>query len=335
MIVTNNQVLITITAEDGTSVSYTLFLNIILAVTAEEIPKRTAADVRDSYVLFNIEANKNLSNYHLAVKEKGKTAPTTTEMTKGALKRHLSTNSINVLIAQRLNAPMITFAKTHFTNSSHTILGQGMTSHFNNGSGLIFDSKDVNNVWTPATGTNAWVAESVLRPNTEYSIYGMKDRGSQVESLLTFNTDSPAYPSAQTNDDASLIDSTLEEGYIDISLNADEHYIFPLQSSQLKKDLERNYYYYSGQSAGNIAHIIDSWEIFGVSDSGYRYQLYMYRSETTEEEMLFNTYVLINTGKMVLHEINNNNPIKFGKIFIFFDLRKTPLISYSHLKIQN
>ena len=192
--VTNNQASITITAEDGTTISYTLSLNVLSAkITATEIPKRADTDVRDSYVLFSIEANKNLSNYHLAVKEKGKTAPATAEMTDGALKRNLSTNPINVLIAQRLNAPIISYAQN--TNSGKT-LGTGMSST----SGLVFDSiSDGSGSWTPASGTHAWIAESVLKESTQYILYGMDNGGTEVSELLTFTTDAtPPFFSKRT-----------------------------------------------------------------------------------------------------------------------------------------
>ncbi|MCM8922345.1 MAG: hypothetical protein LC540_20190, partial [Candidatus Thiodiazotropha sp.] len=81
------------------------FVLTVFKVTATEIAKRAVTDVRDSYVLFSISANKAVTDYHLAVKEANATAPTAGEMTSGALKRNLGTDAINVLIAQRMNAP--------------------------------------------------------------------------------------------------------------------------------------------------------------------------------------------------------------------------------------
>ena len=224
--VTNNQASITITAENGTTISYTLSLNVLSAkITATEIPKRADTDVRDSYVLFSIEANKDLSDYHLAVKEKGKTAPTTAEMTDGALKRNLSTNPINVLIAQRLNAPIISYAKD--TDPGKT-LGTGMT----NNDGIILDSaKDSTDTWIAATGTNAWVAASVLKPSTQYTLYGMENNGTAVKELLDFSTDATAVTSNYPAGDAlTVVDSTLAGTDYDIALHADEYYIFPMQT---------------------------------------------------------------------------------------------------------
>ena len=79
-------------------------------VSASEVPKRADTDIRDSYVLFRISAEEAITDYHLAVEESSKTAPTAEEMTSGTLKRNLGTEPINVLIAQRLNAPMVDFA---------------------------------------------------------------------------------------------------------------------------------------------------------------------------------------------------------------------------------
>ena len=181
--VTNNQASITITAEDGTTISYTLSLNILpTKITAAEIPKKADTDVRDSYVLFTIEANKDLSDYHLAVKETNEAAPTAAEMTAGALKRNLSANPINVLIAQRLNAPIIAFAEQHFADKTHTTLGANMHGHFAGSStGFVMDND--------AAGTHAWVNLSVLQPNTMYKLYGMEDGKDTVIDMLSFHTD--------------------------------------------------------------------------------------------------------------------------------------------------
>ncbi len=194
-------------------------------ITVTEIPKRANTDVRDSYVLFSIEANKNLSNYHLAVKEKGKTAPATAEMTDGALKRNLSTNPINVLIAQRLNAPIISYAQN--TNSGKT-LGTGMSST----SGLVFDSiSDGSGSWTPASGTHAWIAESVLKESTQYILYGMDNGGTEVSELLTFTTDATPLSSAnEPADQLDVIDTTLVGGNLEIAVHTNEWYIFPIQT---------------------------------------------------------------------------------------------------------
>ena len=193
-------------------------------ITVTEIPKRADTDVRDSYAFFSISSLEDKADYHLAVKEKG-TAPTATEMTEGALKRNLSTHPINVLIAQRLNAPIISYAKD--TDPGKT-LGTGMT----NNAGIILDSaKDSTDTWIAATGTNAWVAESVLKPSTQYTLYGMENNGAAVKELLEFSTDATAVTSDYPAEDAiTVVDSTLAGTDYDIALHADEYYIFPVQS---------------------------------------------------------------------------------------------------------
>ena len=113
------------------------------------------------------------TDYHLAVKEASEPAPTAEEMSSGALKRNIGTDAINVLIAQRLNAPMIAFARAFFADNSQTDLGADMSSNeLHSDFGLIFD--DI------ASGADAWVAESVLKPSTQYALYGMDNGGKQV-----------------------------------------------------------------------------------------------------------------------------------------------------------
>ncbi len=238
-------------------------------ITVTEIPKRATTDIRDSYVLFTIEANKNLSNYHLAVKEKGKTVPTTVEMTDGALKRNLSTNSINVLIAQRLNAPIISYAKD--TDPGKT-LGTGMTSN----TGIILDSaKDQTDTWIAATGTNAWIAESVLKPSTQYTLYGMENNGVTVKELLDFSTDATAVTSGYPAEDAvTVVDSTLAGTDYDIALHADEYYIFPVQSQ------------YNPVSAGDIM-LIMTLITDGVDAFSIRVEGRSLFSGTAPSDMLF------------------------------------------------
>ena len=130
-----------------------------------------------------------------------------------------------MLIAQRLNAPIISYAKD--TNPGKT-LGTGMT----NNTGVILDSaKDSADTWTAATGTNAWVAESVLKPSTQYTLYGMENNGTAVKELLEFSTDATAVTSDYPAEDAvTVVDSTLAGTDYDIALHADEYYIFPVQT---------------------------------------------------------------------------------------------------------
>ena len=237
-------------------------------ITAAEIPKRAHADVRDSYVFFSISSLEDKADYHLAVKEKGETAPTTAEMTDGALKRNLSTNPINVLIAQRLNAPIISYAKD--TDPGKT-LGTGMT----NNAGVILDSaKDQADTWIAATGTNAWVAESVLKPSTQYTLYGMENNGSAVKELLEFSTDATAVTSNYPAEDTlTMVDTTLAGTDYDIALHADEYYIFPLQSQ---------FYPVSGDEIILITLEADRIDAFSILVEGR-----MLFSGTAPSDMLF------------------------------------------------
>ena len=149
--------------------------------------------------------------------------PSPEEMSSGALKRNIGTDAINVLIAQRLNAPMIDFARTYFADNSQTDLGTDMTSvGLEDNFGLIFDDN--------AVGTKAWVAESVLKESTEYALYGMDNGGTGITRLLTMTTDSILGSPIAPDDTLTLVDTTLERGHIEIAVNANEYYIFPHQS---------------------------------------------------------------------------------------------------------
>ena len=218
----------TVTATGNEAYSGTVTADITVEVFSEieavEIPKRAAAtDVRDSYVLFSISADQLKTDYHLAVKEAAEPAPTPAEMSSGALKRNIGTDAINVLIAQRLNAPMIDFARTYFADNSQTTLGTNMQGlYLQNDFGFIFDNT--------AVGAEAWVAESILKESTEYALYGMENGGTQVIRLLTATTDSLLSSPTAPDDTLTLFDTTLERGHIEIAVNANEYYIFPHQS---------------------------------------------------------------------------------------------------------
>ncbi len=297
-------------------------------ITVTEISKRAATDVRDSYVLFNIKANKNLSNYHLAVKETNEAIPTATEMIAGALKRNLSTNSINVLIAQRMNAPMIDFARTYFADNSQTNLGTNMRSlYLHRDIGLISDDS--------AVGAEAWVAESVLKPSTQYVLYGMNDGGTQVAKLLTVTTDSTlGSPTYAPNNTLKLVDTTLEAGYIEIAINANEYYIFPHQV-ELNPTLpvSRFDFYLSTQAGGNIVFLMQNEEVFSVDD-GYRGSLYLFKTIGTEllESMKKGCYVLLNTQRHWTEPIPEQR--QYGLIITFDTLDVSNTLRYSILKRQ-
>ena len=179
----------TVTAKGNEAYSGTVAADITVEVfsgiEAAEIPRRADTDVRDSYVLFSISAGQLKTDYHLAVKEASEPAPTAEEMSSGALKRNIGTDAINVLIAQRLNAPMIAFARAYFADNSQADLGTDMTSIYSNHKDdhtnmrYIFDDT--------AAGTEAWVAESVLKESTQYVLYGMDNGGAQVAQTTDYD----------------------------------------------------------------------------------------------------------------------------------------------------
>ncbi|OQX29938.1 MAG: hypothetical protein B0D92_01120 [Spirochaeta sp. LUC14_002_19_P3] len=228
------EVIYTVTAEDGTTkTSYT----ITLEFPVTEIAKKASTDVRDSYVLFSISNDTEFTDYHLAVKS-GETAPTAAEMTAGALKRNIGPTAINVLIAQKLDAPIVTFAKTHFADSTHQskTLGTGM-SYIAPGQGTP-DTADDGFIGfiadDTATGSDAWISQSLLEPATSYTLYGMANGGSSVVALLDFTTDAQAAQTAGTSTggdslSVSLVDTTLSNGHIEITYNPNDYYIFPMQ----------------------------------------------------------------------------------------------------------
>ena len=80
-----------------------------------------------------------------------------------------------------------------------------------NNDGIILDSaKDQTNTWIAASGTDAWVAESVLKPSTQYTLYGMENNGTAVKELLEFSTDATAVTSDYPAEDViTVVDSTL------------------------------------------------------------------------------------------------------------------------------
>ncbi len=294
-------------------------------ITVTEIPKRAATDVRDSYVLFSISTGQLKTDYHLAVKEASEPAPTAEEMSSGALKRNIGTDAINVLIAQRLNAPMIDFARAYFADNSQTDLGTDMTSdELNSDFGFIFDDT--------ASGADAWVAESVLKPSTQYALYGMDNGGTRVTKLLTAATDSTLDPPTYTADDIpELVDTTLEEGYIEIAVNADEYYIFPHQIELNPiSPVNRIEFYRSTQHSGNVIFFMGIKLVFGIPDGGYQGTLYLFKTMGAEflETTKKGCYVLIYTGHSIPAEQQ-----QYGTI-IAFENHKSKRLRSSILRKQ-
>ena len=323
--VLHNSTLHTVTVKGNEAYSGTVTANITVEVFAApkavEISKRAPADVRDSYVFFSISSLEDKADYHLAVKEKGKTAPTTAEMTEGALKRNLSTKPINVLIAQRLNAPMISYAKD--TNSGKT-LGTGMSST----GGLVFDSiSDGSGSWTPASGTHAWIAESVLKASTQYILYGMDNGGTAVSKLLTFTTD--ATPLSSTNEPADqldVIDTTLVGEDLEIAVDANEWYIFPLQT-QIQ---QQSFVYTIELDAVDIASILPARTSVGkqIDPSEYLFLFKTVGNPPDWEDMWEKgAYVLMNTDHR-----SKSNAFHYSVLVNTGSIYEAP--AFQNLKVQ-
>ncbi len=301
-------------------------------ITVTEISKRASTDIRDSYVIFRISANQSVTEYHLAVEESSKPAPTAAEMTSGALKRNLGTEPINVLIAQRLNAPMVGFAKKFFADNTYKTLGTGMTKKWKspNESAIIHDDQ--------ASGSDAWVAQSVLKPETVYKLYGMEANGGSVTELLTFNpTDADASSaSASAPDTLEYVDTTLEKENIEIAMHADEYYIFPLQvkfTSATAAALLN--VFYSGKVSGDCSLDIKTWDFdIGSNDPGFNGQLLLVDQKSTEIETAnTGTYVLVQTAVITSSPVRPND-IYFGQSYTRSDGTSTGYLEFFHLKIQ-
>ena len=317
---TDGRATVTITAEDGATVAYTIVIQ-ALTVTAVEVSKRAATDVRDSYGLFSITANEDVADYYLAVKETGEPTPTTQEMTDHGLKRDLSSTAITVLIAQRMDAPMITFAKAYFDDPTQKNLGDGMTGHFQSDEqASFFDGDDSNSPYVEAP--NPWIEGSVLQPETGYTLYGMGDGA--VQALLAFTTD--ASPASWTRQEAGRIgvDTTVDaDNGLILTLNSDEYYIIPLQViTQDSLDVTALDVSYSQKTTGNQQLPGPNLACFGPPKSGYEYQLVMFPFQSTFGEAVRNTYVLIDTSRITT---GGSSSLEWGVTMSLSDSTATPL----------
>ncbi len=290
-------------------------------------------------MLFSISTNATITDYHLAVKETAEAVPSAQDMTTGALKRNIGTTAINVLITQKMNAKMIDVAKDFFDNDTETT-GTGMFVDFTTNKitaertvkiAMVFDGADSGGSWTEATRT--WVADSVLKPDTAYTLYGMENGGSSVNSILDFQTDQSPASYVDATVGLTGLDSTLTNGHIDITINANEYYIFPVQAkgNMDRSIIARLNFYYTNQELGNLVMLTDR-QIFGAADSGYEYQMLLFPFKATFGEEVHNSYVLMDTSR--IHRPNNAEKVKFGKFFTATNLATTPQFDYSWLKFQ-
>ncbi len=168
LIVTNNQVLITITAEDGTSVNYTLkLINLIIVVEMEKI--NPDKDRRYHYVLFTIrsgDGTTSLGRHKLALKLNTDPPPSVQDMREGAgVYRIINSSAKKVLLSYTLGSGILDIA----TNANY--LGRA-----------VKDGDTIN-------GEVVDVDSYLLIPNTSYTLYALKDGGSSVETAHSFTTD--------------------------------------------------------------------------------------------------------------------------------------------------
>ena len=310
----NGAATIPITAEDGTKITYSITIT-ALEVTVEEIEKNADTDVRNSYVLFSISAAGNLANVHLALKERDENPPMVQEMKDYALKRDIGTTPINVLIAQRMNAPMITFAKTFFDDTTQSTGGDGMTINpssdpNNEEMAIAFDGIVSSGSFTKAT--EPWVEDSLLKPSTNYTLYGMYNE--TVQSLGDFSTDASPTSWTQTTTQKDLVglDTTVHQdnNNLTLTLNSDEYYIIPLQT-KLPDSKTAAYYnlYYSQQISDNNV-IKNDFTLFTVPDAGMLYQISMFPHNNTLGEVFANSFVLVDTAHIT--KPSNTSNVSWG-----------------------
>ncbi|OQX29986.1 MAG: hypothetical protein B0D92_00825 [Spirochaeta sp. LUC14_002_19_P3] len=160
---------ISITAEDGTVKTYTLTVAKKFAVSS--VDKITpATDFRWHYVLFTIASGdkaSNLGRHKLVLKPKADSAPTAAEAAAGAgVTRNIKGTEKRVFLAYPINSTIKTFTETHQgTIKKH---GQYITGN---------------------TGPTYDIDSLLLRPNTAYTLYALKEGGTEVEALMDFTTD--------------------------------------------------------------------------------------------------------------------------------------------------
>ncbi|KAK3604789.1 hypothetical protein CHS0354_000447 [Potamilus streckersoni] len=178
----------------------TISVETSLQITAKELAKGST-DVRDRYGVFTISASKSLPNYRLAIKKSGVTAPTATEInnSKGAYPVNLSTTPVNVLMALHVDEVLLKniIAKTDKPSGFYFSVGSGSLSKNDS----YYDNT--------ATGTDAWVASSLLKPSTSYTLYGLASGSNTVETLISSFTTNATDEIMGTSTKQSLVDKSI------------------------------------------------------------------------------------------------------------------------------
>ena len=164
---TNQTASVTITAEDGTEVVYTI--TIAKKFTVAEVEKSTPAkDRRHHYVLFQVSSGSgsSLGRHKLALKLKTAKAPTAVEMTGGAgVYRVINGTEKRVILAYPLDSDIESITAS---NGEKSVL---------HGAAISGSSDTVD------------VDSHLLAPGSTYTLYALKDGEQTVEALAWLATD--------------------------------------------------------------------------------------------------------------------------------------------------
>ena len=171
----------------------------------------------------------------------------------------------------------------------------------------------------------------MLAPSTGYKLYGLEANGGSVTELLSFRTDAESLETASTKSGTvEYMDTTLERKYIDIIINTDEIYIFPLQHKIPQGSVQGMNVDYSGQRAGSNFLLSPDFSLHGTADRGFVYQMLLFADKDTFTETASRgMYVLLYTNPAKLSFADTGLPPYFGINYILPPT--TEYIMLSHL----
>ena len=180
--VSNNQISITVTAEDGTTVPYTVSLT--FAIDASELARSESTETsnnnvapdkyRVNYVAFSIEA-ASAGDYRLALRAASEDKPTVSEIKSASatIVRSLTSTPINVFMGFHMDATLFD-ASTDWTSASYK------------------GEMDKSLKQTVVDG-------AALQADTAYKLFAVKEEANAdtVYELLSFTTDAPPSPTTE------------------------------------------------------------------------------------------------------------------------------------------
>ncbi len=182
--ITDGKIVMTITAEDGSTQSeYTLA---IMAQIVEEMPKTQAMDRRYHYVAFTVQSKsrENLGRFKFGLKAAEEKAPTASELADGAgIYRKVTSLALRNILAYTLDS----------------------------GIGTYVSSSEVQNKVVLHGNNEADVDQYLLVPDGEYALYAMKDGSDTAFKLATFSTD-VFDENSSPFEDGKISDRALMEG---------------------------------------------------------------------------------------------------------------------------